>query len=139
MYNSFTTKTKGDPMASASAGVHEPREQLKPETLNIHRALVSLMEELEAIDWYRQRADACSDEQLRAILEHNMNEEIEHASMVLEWLRRNVPKIDEALKTYLFTTGDVTRLEEAATTGEGAPRDNGQQRPRVTIGDLKGS
>jgi len=125
-------------MAASSAGFHEPLDQLKPETLNIHRAIVSLMEELEAIDWYRQRADACSDDQLKAILEHNMNEEIEHASMVLEWLRRNVPKIGEALKTYLFTTGDVTNLEEAVVGDEAAAKANGQHRPRTTVGDMKG-
>src|SRR5712691_5182333 len=67
-------------MAASSATLHEPVEKLKPETPNIHRALVSLMEELEAIDWYRQRADACSEDQLKAILEHNLNEEIEHAA-----------------------------------------------------------
>jgi ferritin-like protein len=125
-------------MAASSATLHEPVEKLKPETPDIHRAVVSLMEELEAIDWYRQRADACGDEQLRAILEHNMNEEIEHASMVLEWLRRRVPKIDEALKTYLFTTGDVTKVEEAVTAGEAPAQQNGQRQPRTTIGDLKG-
>src|SRR5215813_10392325 len=105
-------------MAASSATLHEPVDKLKPQTPDIHRAVVSLMEELEAIDWYRQRADACDDEQLRAILEHNMNEKIEQASMVLEWLRRHVPKIDTALKTYLFTSGDVTKLEQAATEGE---------------------
>ena len=67
----------------ASEILHEPIDKLKPETINIHRAIVSLMEELEAIDWYRQRADACTEPQLRAVLEHNMNEEIEHASMAL--------------------------------------------------------
>jgi hypothetical protein len=95
------------------------------------------MEELEAIDWYRQRADACGDEQLRVILEHNMNEEIEHASMVLEWLRRHVPKIDAALKTYLFTSGDVTKLEETVTGREAPAQQNVQRQPRTTIGDLK--
>jgi uncharacterized protein len=94
---------------------------------------------LEAIDWYRQRADACSDDQLKAILEHNMKEEIEHAAMVLEWLRRNVPKIDEALRTYLFTSGDVTRLEETVIGGEGTPaQGNRQDLPRTTIGNMKG-
>lgn len=125
-------------MAASSATLHEPVEKLKPDTPDIHRAVVSLMEELEAIDWYRQRADACGDEQLRAILEHNMNEEIEHASMVLEWLRRHVPKIDAALKTYLFTSGDVTKLEEAVTGGEAPTQQDGQRHPRTTIGDLKG-
>jgi ferritin-like protein len=126
-------------VAASSTGFHEPLEQLKPETPNIHRAIVSLMEELEAIDWYRQRADACSDDQLKAILEHNMKEEIEHAAMVLEWLRRNVPKIDEALRTYLFTSGDVTRLEETVIGGEGTPaQGNRQDLPRTTIGNMKG-
>ena len=125
-------------MAASSATLHEPVDKLKPETPDIHRAVVSLMEELEAIDWYRQRADACGDEQLKAILEHNMNEEIEHASMVLEWLRRHVPKIDSALKTYLFTSGDVTKLEEAVTAGEALAHKDEQRQPRSTIGDLKG-
>ncbi len=126
-------------MPASSVGLHEPTDQLKPETINIHRAIVSLMEELEAIDWYRQRADACSDEHLRSILEHNMNEEIEHASMVLEWLRRNVPKIDEALRTYLFTSGDITTLEEAVTKGEEKAGENTPPNRRTTVGDLKGS
>jgi len=125
-------------MGASSATLHDPVDKLKPETPDIHRAVVSLMEELEAVDWYRQRSDACDDEQLRAILEHNMNEEIEHASMVLEWLRRHVPKIDEALKTYLFTTGDVTKLEKAVTVGETPAQKDVQRQPRTTIGDLKG-
>jgi len=126
-------------MVASSAGFHESVENLTPKTLNVHRALVSLMEELEAIDWYRQRAEACTDDQLRTILEHNMNEEIEHASMVLEWLRRNVPKVDEALKTYLFTSGDITKLEEAVTGGEETPTQKSHQhQPRATVGDLKG-
>jgi ferritin-like protein len=125
-------------MAASSATLHEPVEKLKPDTPDIHRAVVSLMEELEAIDWYRQRADVCDDEQLRAILEHNMNEEIEHASMLLEWLRRHIPKIDSALKTYLFTSGDVTKLEEAVTEGEPPAQKDEPRRPRTTIGDLKG-
>ena len=125
-------------MAASSATLHEPVDKLKPETPDIHRAVVSLMEELEAVDWYRQRADACGDEQLKAILEHNMNEEIEHASMVLEWLRRKVPKIDAALKTYLFTSGDVTKLEEAVAGGEPPVEQNPPRQPRTTIGDLKG-
>ena len=125
-------------MAVSSVTLHEPVDKLQPDTPDIHRAIVSLMEELEAVDWYRQRADACSDEQLRAILEHNMNEEIEHASMVLEWLRRRIPKINEALKTYLFTSGDVTKLEEAVTGEETPTQNNGPRQSRTTIGDLKG-
>ena len=128
-------------MGASSTTLHEPVGQLKPETPDLHRAIVSLMEELEAIDWYRQRADACSDEELKAILEHNMNEEIEHATMVLEWLRRHIPKVDEALKTYLFTTGDVTKLEAAVTEGEGVDKATGPgpSRLRTTIGNMKGS
>ncbi len=125
-------------MPQASTTLHEPAEQLKTETINFHRAMVSLMEELEAIDWYRQRSEACPDAQLRAILEHNMNEEIEHASMALEWIRRNTPKFDEALKTYLFTTGEITKLEEAVTADE---RTTKSKKPnlRTTIGDMKGN
>jgi ferritin-like protein len=125
----------------SSETLHEPLDKLKPETVNIHRAIVSLKEELEAIDWYRQRADACTDAQLRAILEHNMNEEIEHASMVLEWIRRNVPKFNEALRTYLFTTENVVEIEKAAEAGEPQASTAADDRPksRVTIGDMKGS
>ncbi|HEY7166079.1 MAG TPA: ferritin-like domain-containing protein [Candidatus Binatia bacterium] len=124
-----------------SETLHEPLDKLKPETVNIHRAIVSLMEELEAIDWYRQRADACADSQLRAVLEHNMNEEIEHASMVLEWIRRNVPKFDEALRTYLFTTANITEIEAAVEAGDKPNGGGGDDRPkrRTTIGDMKGS
>lgn len=126
-------------MAASSGSTHEPYDKLSPETLDIHRALVSLMEELEAIDWYRQRIETSGDQQLKAILEHNMNEEIEHASMVLEWLRRLMPKMNESLKTYLFTEGEIAKLEEAAETKGQKPQAN--CRPRDTslgIGSLKG-
>ena len=73
----------------ASVGTHEPIELLSEGTLNMHRAIVSLMEEWEAIDWYQQRADACSDPQLKEVLLHNKREEIEHATMLLEWIRRH--------------------------------------------------
>ena len=76
-------------MAGSSETYHEPLEKLSPATQDMHRALVSLQEELEAVDWYQQRADACGDAELKAILLHNMREEIEHASMVIEWLRRH--------------------------------------------------
>ena len=88
----------------ASVGYHEEIKDLKDETRDMHRAIVSLMEELEAIDWYNQRADACKDQELKAILEHNRDEEKEHASMVLEWIRRKDPKFSDELKDYLFTT-----------------------------------
>jgi hypothetical protein len=91
---------------------HEPVEELSGETRNIVRALNSLKEEIEAINWYQQRADVCKDEELKRVLEHNRDEEIEHATMALEWLRRNMDKWDEALKTYLFTKEDIVSIEE---------------------------
>ena len=87
----------------ANEGYHEPLEELSDATRDMHRAITSLMEELEAVDWYNQRVDACKDDALRAILEHNRDEEKEHAAMVLEWIRRQDPKFDEELKDYLFT------------------------------------
>ena len=87
----------------SSVGYHEPIEELSAETRDMHRAIVSLMEELEAVDWYNQRADACKDPALKAILVHNRDEEKEHAAMILEWIRRNDPKFSIQLKAYLFT------------------------------------
>jgi len=91
----------------SSEGLHAPRERLSKKTLAMHQAIVSLMEELEAADWYRQRADDCDDEALKAILLHNMREEIEHASMVLEWMRRNSEDFDRELNNFLFTEEDI--------------------------------
>ncbi|MCB1670765.1 MAG: ferritin-like domain-containing protein [Gammaproteobacteria bacterium] len=87
----------------ANEGYHEPVEELSSETRDMHRAITSLMEELEAVDWYNQRVDVCKDEELKAILAHNRDEEMEHAAMTLEWIRRNWPKFDEELRDYLFT------------------------------------
>lgn len=87
----------------SNEGYHEPISELSAETRDMHRAIVSLMEELEAVDWYNQRADACKDPELRAILQHNRDEEKEHASMVLEWIRRRDPKFDHELRDWLFT------------------------------------
>jgi ferritin-like protein len=87
----------------SSDGYHEPINELSVETRDMHRAIVSLMEELEAVDWYNQRADACKDPELKAILQHNRDEEKEHASMVLEWIRRRDPKFDTELRDWLFT------------------------------------
>jgi ferritin-like protein len=87
----------------ASEGYHEPLSELSDETRNMHRAIVSLMEELEAVDWYNQRANACKDPELKAILEHNRDEEKEHAAMTLEWIRRQDPVFDKELRDYLFT------------------------------------
>ncbi|HUG03975.1 MAG TPA: encapsulin-associated ferritin-like protein [Steroidobacteraceae bacterium] len=87
----------------SSVGYHEAAEDLSDETRDMHRAIVSLMEELEAVDWYNQRADACKDPELRAILAHNRDEEKEHAAMVLEWIQRRDARLSKELKEYLFT------------------------------------
>lgn len=91
----------------ANEGYHEPVEELSDETRDMHRAIVSLMEELEAVDWYQQRVDACKDPELREILAHNRDEEKEHAVMVLEWIRRRDPVFSRELKERLFTTGPI--------------------------------
>ena len=123
-------------MAAGSTTLHEKSESLDPKTIDRHRAIVSLMEELEAVDWYAQRAEATVDPALRAILEHNRDEEKEHAAMVLEWLRRNDPKLDENLRIYLFAEGEVTRIEEAATAGgDGVPAAAGNG--SLDIGSLR--
>ena len=96
----------------SAISLHEPQDQLKPETIDRHRAIRSLMEEFEAVDWYRQRADATKDKGLREVMLHNAREELEHASMVLEWLRRNDPEFDRMLRTYLFKEGEITEIEE---------------------------
>lgn len=117
-------------------GFHEAASAMSAQTMDRHRALVSLQEELEAVDWYQQRADACKDGALREILLHNMREEIEHAAMVLEWLRRNHDSFAEHLDTYLYSEGDITAVEAAATSGDGgsSPSDRGSR--RATIGSL---
>lgn len=92
----------------SSVGYHEPIEELSDETRDMHRAIVSLMEELEAIDWYNQRADACKDPELQAILAHNRDEEKEHAAMVLEWIRRHDPVLSKQLKKFLFNDRPIT-------------------------------
>lgn len=91
--------------------MHEERKNLSEKTLNLDRARQSLIEELEAVNWYQQRVDATSDEQLKAILIHNRDEEKEHAAMLIEWIRRQDPEFHEELKTYLFKEEDITDLE----------------------------
>lgn len=105
-------------MAESSTTLHEDRELLTGETLEGRRAIISLMEELEAIDWYSQRIDAAEDPQLVAILTHNRDEEKEHAMMTLEWLRRRDPALDAQMRTYLFTDGDILAAEEGAMADE---------------------
>lgn len=103
----------------SSEGLHVPREKLSKKTLNMHYAITSLIEELEAVDWYRQRADDCDDPALKAILLHNAHEEIEHASMALEWIRRNDEQFNEQLKEFLFTEGSITHHEEDSSEKSG--------------------
>jgi ferritin-like protein len=110
-------------MAGSSASLHENEQSLKRGTIDRHRAIVSIMEELEAIDWYDQRVDAATDEELKGLLAHNRDEEKEHAAMMLEWLRRRDPKLDEHLRTYLFTEGSILEIEEEA---EGQERGGGE-------------
>jgi len=120
----------------ASEGLHETRKDLSRETRDMHRALVSLGEELEAVDWYRQRADACGDAALEAILLHNMREEMEHAAMLIEWLRRKDTHFDWHLKHYLFSEDPITEVE----TIPRAPMQNGASEATatgMTIGSLK--
>ncbi len=128
---------------------HESAEHLTEETKNLTRAINSLKEELEAIDWYQQRIDASTDDNLKRILAHNRDEEKEHAAMVLEWIRRNDQKFDEVLRTYLFTDGqEITMIEEASVdsspAGNGssagsAEPENGRTVPAFTVGSLRRS
>ena len=112
---------------------HEPVELLNEKTRNITRAINSLKEELEAVDWYNQRVEASSDEELKPIMAHNRDEEIEHACMTLEWLRRNMDGWDEELKTYLFTSGPITSIEGQEQASD-APSNSGNG---LNIGKMK--
>jgi ferritin-like protein len=128
-------------MASSSATLHE--DNLKPKTVDEHRAYVSLQEELEAADWYNQRVEGATDPELAAILAHNRDEEKEHAAMVLEWLRRGDPKLDEHLRTYLFTEGSLLDIEASAEGdggAEGAGGGDGKaDDSSLGIGSLRGT
>jgi hypothetical protein len=106
-------------MAGSSGSLHENEQSLNPEIIDRHRAIVSIMEELEAIDWYDQRVSAAADAELKELLAHNRDEEKEHCSMVLEWLRRRDPKLNEHLRTYLFTDGSLLKIEEEAESKGG--------------------
>ena len=119
----------------ASEGLHEPAELLDEATSDRHRAFTSLIEELEAADWYDQRVRATQDSSLADILAHNRDEEKEHASMTLEWLRRRDPVLDRHLRTYLFTSEPVTEVEVEAEAGDGAAGISGS----LGLGSLKGS
>ncbi|HKY04842.1 MAG TPA: ferritin-like domain-containing protein [Blastocatellia bacterium] len=107
---------------------HAPYELIRPETRDMARAIHSLMEELEAMDWYSQRVDVTDDESLKRILAHHADEEKEHAVMLIEWIRRRDPEWDKYLRTYLFTTADITEVEESAESP--ATSDPGPASPR---------
>lgn len=126
----------------AHEGYHEPFERLSIEVVDRHRAIISIMEELEAVDWYDQRVDATSDPELAAVLAHNRDEEKEHAAMAIEWLRRHDPVLDGHLRTFLFTEDPVTEVEkEAMSAGEDAPADDpvlpGRVGSSLGIGSLR--
>ncbi len=120
-------------MAEASARFHEAPDSLAPETRERHRAIVSLMEELEAVDWYDQRVDASDDAELGAVLAHNRDEEKEHAAMTLEWLRRHDPVWDHHLRRYLFTDAPVPDIAEATEARESTTERQGS----LAIGALE--
>jgi len=101
----------------ASDTYHEPLDLLSGDTREMHRAITSLKEELEAIDWYQQRADACADPQLKGVLLHNKNEEIEHATMLMEWIRRHSGHFDEMMRRYLFSESPIIGIEVGAKAG----------------------
>jgi len=119
----------------SSESLHENAETLGAEVIDVHRAIVSLMEELEAVDWYNQRAKATADPALRAVLEHNRDEEKEHAAMALEWLRRRDPKFAQHLKTFLFTEEPITEIE--AEMEDGAEVDEAPSDGSLGIGSLR--
>ncbi len=128
----------------AHEGLHEEERDLSKKTLDMHRALVSLQEELEAVDWYRQRAEACGDAQLKSVLLHNMRDEIEHAAMLIEWLRRSDNDFEGQLNTFVFNNGDIVEAEakaeaeaEAETGAEAAEPSPDDDDKRPTIGTLK--
>lgn len=121
----------------SSENLHESPDVLPPEVIDRHRAIVSLMEELEAVDWYDQRAAAATDPELVKVLEHNRDEEKEHAAMVLEWIRRNDPVMDRELRTYLFSEGSIVDVERTAmATDDAAPA---TEPGGLSLGNLRGS
>ena len=125
-------------MADSSMDLHEAKEDLAPATMDRHRGIASLMEELEAMDWYQQRIDATIDPDLGAVLAHNRDEETEHAAMSLEWLRRQDPVLDEHLREYLFTQGSIVALEAEIEDGHGDGGDAASSDGSLGIGDLRG-
>lgn len=123
-------------MAESSTTLHE--QGLRPETVDRHRAIASIMEELEAVDWYDQRVEAASDPELRELLAHNRDEEKEHAAMVLEWLRRRDPGLDENLRKFLFKSGPIRNPSDHDEGGEGGGNTHPTSDGSLGIGSLKG-
>ena len=122
----------------ASEGYHEPFELLSEQSRDLHRALVSLQEELEAMDWYQQRVEACTDAELREILAHNQREEMEHASMLIEWLRRHHDAAAAELASNVFKSGPIVSEEEQGGGEPQAAPAGAAATPRLTVGSLKG-
>jgi ferritin-like protein len=120
-------------MAASSGQLHESADLLGPEAIDRHRAVVSIMEELEAVDWYDQRVRASSDDQLKAILAHNRDEEKEHAAMVLEWLRRHDSALDRQLRTYLFKDKPILEIESDGEAQDSSGKGDGS----LGIGSLR--
>ena len=120
----------------SSESLHEKAEILGEQVIDTHRAIVSLMEELEAVDWYNQRAKATTNPELRAILEHNRDEEKEHAAMALEWLRRSDAKFAQHLKTFLFTDTPITGIEQVEIHGGGNDAPGDAEAPATADGSL---
>ncbi len=122
----------------SSESLHAPRDRLSRETLALHHAIVSVMEELDAIDWYRQRADDAENETLKGLLLHNMREEMEHASMLLEWIRRHNADFDRFLRLYLFTEAPILEIEDESEKGGGkdAGGSGGRKQRGLTVGRL---
>jgi ferritin-like protein len=122
-----------------SEGLHEDESKLDPAAIDRHRALASIGEELEAVDWYDQRAEATTNSGLAEVLAHNRDEEKEHAAMTLEWLRRNDPVLDKHLRTYLFTDKSIvaeeSEAEHSGAADDSAPGASGDG--SLSIGSLK--
>ena len=125
-------------MPQGSTTLHESEERLSAATRDLHRAIVSLMEELEAVDWYQQRLEATDDAELREILRHNRDEEKEHAVMVLEWIRRRDAVFTAKLREFLFTDGPIVGREQALERAEAGSAAPANGRAASSLGSLRG-
>ena len=122
----------------SSESYHEPLELLSEGTRNLHRAIVSLCEELEAVDWYHQRAEACSDPELSAVITHNEHEEVEHAMMNLEWIRRHSPVFDANIKKYVGSKGSIVAVESGGGGASASSAPSVSQATGLGVGSLRG-